>query len=179
MQDVGAALRLPLSHHDGCVEMLMQPFHQGNSRLIVCAPCPDLPAEPTLMHSRNFRYDPPEWTVDSPAGTPSAMTQPREDSPMDVSSTGSVGGAGPVRPAQIAPSQGPGQPAPGGLEAPQDEVEISSAARILEQLQSDPEVRAARLAEIRAAIEAGVYETDDKLSAAVDRLLDEIQRAGG
>ena len=157
----------------------MQPFHRGNSRLTVCAPCPVSPAEPTLMHSRTFRYDPPEWMVDSPARTPSAMTLPNEDNQMDVSSTGSVGGAGPVRPAQVAPSQGPAQPAPGGLEAPQDEVEISSAARILEQLQTNPEVRAARLAEIRAAIEAGVYESDDKLSAAVDRLLDEIQRTGG
>lgn len=107
------------------------------------------------------------------------MTLPNEDNQMDVSSTGSVGGAGPIRPAQVAPSQGPAQTAPGGLEAPQDEVEISSAARILEQLQTNPEVRAARLAEIRAAIEAGVYESDEKLSAAVDRLLDEIQRTGG
>jgi anti-sigma28 factor (negative regulator of flagellin synthesis) len=37
-----------------------------------------------------------------------------------------------------------------------------------------PDIRAARVAEIRAAIEAGSYETPDKLEAAVGSLLDEI-----
>jgi negative regulator of flagellin synthesis FlgM len=37
-----------------------------------------------------------------------------------------------------------------------------------------PDIRAERVAEIRAAIEAGVYETDEKLDIAVGRLLDEI-----
>jgi anti-sigma28 factor (negative regulator of flagellin synthesis) len=50
---------------------------------------------------------------------------------------------------------------------------------MLEQLQNDPQVRAERLAEIRAAIEAGTYESEDKLAAAVDRLMDEIQQSGG
>lgn len=157
----------------------MQPSHHLNACLIVCAPRTNLPAEPTLMHSRKFRYDSAEWMVESPPETPSAVTQPREDDSMDVSSTGSVGGAGPVRPANVTPTEGPVQAAPSGLESPQDEVEISSAARMLGELQSDPQVRAERLAEIRAAIEAGTYETEEKLSASVDRLLDEIQQSGG
>jgi negative regulator of flagellin synthesis FlgM len=37
-----------------------------------------------------------------------------------------------------------------------------------------PDIRADRVAEIRAAIEEGVYETDEKLELAVGRLLDEI-----
>lgn len=156
----------------------MQPSSRFNSSLIVCAADTNPSAEPTLMHSRTFRYDPPEWMVESPAKALSTMTLPGEDNQMDVSSTGSVGGAGPVRPAQVSPTQGPTQPAPSGLEAPRDEVEISSAARMLEQLQNNPQVRAERLADIRAAIEAGTYETEDKLAAAVDRLLDEIQQSG-
>jgi negative regulator of flagellin synthesis FlgM len=37
-----------------------------------------------------------------------------------------------------------------------------------------PEVRAERVAEIRAQIQAGTYETADKLEVALGRLLDEI-----
>ncbi len=39
--------------------------------------------------------------------------------------------------------------------------------------QPDPEVRAARIADLRRQIDAGTYETTDKLHAAVDRLLAE------
>ncbi|WP_197443547.1 flagellar biosynthesis anti-sigma factor FlgM [Maioricimonas rarisocia] len=60
---------------------------------------------------------------------------------------------------------------------PQDEVDISSAARLLDQL-NDPQVRAARLAEIKAAIDAGTYETEDKLEAALDKLLTDIRQEG-
>jgi anti-sigma28 factor (negative regulator of flagellin synthesis) len=48
---------------------------------------------------------------------------------------------------------------------------------MLEQLQNDPHVRTERLAELRAAIAAGTYETQDKLDAAVERLLNEINRS--
>jgi anti-sigma28 factor (negative regulator of flagellin synthesis) len=37
-----------------------------------------------------------------------------------------------------------------------------------------PDVRALRLAQIKAAIEAGDYETQDKLDAALSRLFEEI-----
>jgi hypothetical protein len=37
-----------------------------------------------------------------------------------------------------------------------------------------PDVRALRLAQIKAAIEAGEYETQDKLDAALSRLFDEL-----
>jgi hypothetical protein len=39
--------------------------------------------------------------------------------------------------------------------------------------------RDARLAEIRQAIAAGVYETPERLEVAVDRLLDELNRPEG
>ena len=55
-----------------------------------------------------------------------------------------------------------------------DELEISDAARIAEQAQEVPEIRQERVDAIRAQIAAGTYETQDKLDAAVDRLLDEI-----
>ena len=97
---------------------------------------------------------------------------------MDVTSTGSVGGAGAVRPVQLAPVQSADSAPVSGLESPRDEVSISSAARLLEQARIDPNVRAERLAEIRTAIANGTYETPEKLEAAVARLLDDVRRAG-
>lgn len=96
---------------------------------------------------------------------------------MDVTSTGSVGSAGAVRPVQTSPVQGAESSPVTGLEAPRDEVSISSAARLLEQARIDPNVRAERLAEIRTAIANGTYETPEKLEAAVARLLDDMRRA--
>ena len=57
---------------------------------------------------------------------------------------------------------------------PQDEVQISSAADFVSQVQQLPDVRSDRIAAIRAAIADGTYETPDKLSAALDGLLSEI-----
>jgi flagellar biosynthesis anti-sigma factor FlgM len=55
-----------------------------------------------------------------------------------------------------------------------DEVSISSTAQLLEQMQNLPEIRHDRVAQIKAAIQSGQYETADKLDGALERLLDEI-----
>jgi len=55
-----------------------------------------------------------------------------------------------------------------------DEVEISQEADLVSRVHDLPEVRADRIAQIRAEIASGVYETDDKLDIAVGRLLDEF-----
>jgi anti-sigma28 factor (negative regulator of flagellin synthesis) len=60
------------------------------------------------------------------------------------------------------------------LEIPTDEVSISPAARMLEQLVNDPEIRAEKISQIRTAIDAGEYETPEKLRIALDRLLASI-----
>jgi anti-sigma28 factor (negative regulator of flagellin synthesis) len=61
-------------------------------------------------------------------------------------------------------------------EAPQiaDEVDISDAARLVEQVQQMPEIREDRVEAVRQQIAAGTYEAGDKLNTAVERLLDEI-----
>jgi negative regulator of flagellin synthesis FlgM len=61
-------------------------------------------------------------------------------------------------------------------EAPQvaDEVNISDAARFVEQVQQMPEMREDRVESVRLQIASGTYETNDKLNVALDRLLDEI-----
>lgn len=55
-----------------------------------------------------------------------------------------------------------------------DQLDISTEAELLMRVRELPEIRADRVAAIRAAIAAGTYETQDKLEIAVGRLLDEI-----
>ncbi len=78
-------------------------------------------------------------------------------------SIGAPHGAKPVQPARPQ-------------EAPQiaDEVDISEAARMAEQIQQMPDVRGDRVEAVRRQIAEGTYETRDKLNVAVERLLDEI-----
>jgi negative regulator of flagellin synthesis FlgM len=57
---------------------------------------------------------------------------------------------------------------------PRDEVEISSSAQLIDQVHQLPEIRQDRVQELRQAIASGSYETEAKLDAAIDRLLDEI-----
>ncbi|MBN1394881.1 MAG: flagellar biosynthesis anti-sigma factor FlgM [Pirellulales bacterium] len=61
-------------------------------------------------------------------------------------------------------------------DAPQiaDEVDISEAARLAEQIQQMPDIRGDRVEAVRRQIAEGTYETRDKLHVAVERLLDEI-----
>jgi len=55
-----------------------------------------------------------------------------------------------------------------------DKLDISSNASYVSQVREAPEIRADRVAEIRAAIADGAYETDEKLDFALEALLDEI-----
>jgi negative regulator of flagellin synthesis FlgM len=58
--------------------------------------------------------------------------------------------------------------------APQDELSISDVARFVDQANQLPEVRADRVASIRAQIAEGTYLSEGRLDTAIDRLLDEI-----
>ncbi len=55
-----------------------------------------------------------------------------------------------------------------------DQLELSGEAQRLSQVQTAPDIRADRVAEIRAQIQAGKYESLEKVSVAVDRLLNEL-----
>ena len=55
-----------------------------------------------------------------------------------------------------------------------DEVEISPEAGLVSQVRDLPDIRADRVAEIRAQIDTGMYETDEKLDIAIGRFLDEV-----
>ncbi len=54
-----------------------------------------------------------------------------------------------------------------------DKVELSGMSHLLKALKSN-DVRTDKISEIKAQIEAGTYEDDAKMDAAVDRMLDDL-----
>ena len=56
-----------------------------------------------------------------------------------------------------------------------DRVELSGMGHLLGALKTN-DIRADKVASVKAQIEAGTYEDDKKLDAAVDRLLDDLSR---
>lgn len=102
---------------------------------------------------------------------------------MAVNGPGPVSSSFPVKPTQSS-TPTPQVEKSGGTRpiSTSDEVEISSAARMMEQLNqsSDPtQVQAERLAQIKAAIERGEYETPEKLEIALSRMMAEIETNEG
>jgi flagellar biosynthesis anti-sigma factor FlgM len=91
---------------------------------------------------------------------------------MDVQGPGSV-----QRPTSVqrslptGPAKSAGSAGSTPISAPSDAVEISSAGQLLDKLSKSPEVRAERLAQIKADIASGKYDTDEKLEAAMMNLL--------
>ena len=67
----------------------------------------------------------------------------------------------------------PGGAIPNGI--PVDRVEISQIARLMSEISLLPEVRAEKIAQVRAQIESGTYITPEKLDIAVERLLGDLQ----
>ena len=92
---------------------------------------------------------------------------------MEVHGPGGVDGIGRV------PGTGPPKGAKGPVEPaasqPVDEVQISPEARLKSLLAQVPEVRQDLIDRVKAEIEAGTYETDEKLNVALSRLLDDLK----
>jgi len=61
------------------------------------------------------------------------------------------------------------QPAAGGA----DKVELSGVSHLLTSLKAN-DIRLDKVASVKSQIEAGTYESDDKLDVAADRLLDDL-----
>jgi negative regulator of flagellin synthesis FlgM len=53
-------------------------------------------------------------------------------------------------------------------------VEISTAAKLAAKIHELPDVRADLVAQVKAEIQAGTYETPEKIDAAIDRLMDDL-----
>ena len=130
--------------------------------------------EPRLNRRTTLRYDTGHKMGVGGSG-PDPTEEERVDSgraDMEVTGPGSVSSSFPIQQPRSASDRPAAVPQPPST--PQDELEISDVAKKLEALAESGELRQARLAQIKAAIEAGEYETPEKLEAAVDRLLDEL-----
>ena len=55
-----------------------------------------------------------------------------------------------------------------------DTAELSGVGHLLQSLKAGGDVRADKVAALKAQIEAGTYEDDHKLDAAADKLLDDL-----
>lgn len=62
----------------------------------------------------------------------------------------------------------------GSTAAASDDLQLSEAGQLASQLNDIPDVRQDLVNSIRAQIQAGTYETPERLSGAVSNLLDEI-----
>ena len=90
---------------------------------------------------------------------------------MEVNGPASVSGAYPVKPG--VPVTEPHKTGKTASVTPRDEVQISSVAKMYDQLNRSPEIRAERLARIKAEIEAGTYDSPERLESALLKLMQE------
>ncbi len=74
-------------------------------------------------------------------------------------------------PHSLHPAQQAFQPEPSQIV---DQIDISEAAQLVEQVRQLPDIREDRVEAVRQQIAAGTYDTSEKLDAAIERLLDEI-----
>lgn len=92
---------------------------------------------------------------------------------MQINGPFSVHGAQPIQPqSDVAPVEDV-RVSESTLQ-PTDELDLSSETTMLSRVHNIPDIRMDRVAEIRAEIASGTYETSDKLDLAVGRLLNEI-----
>lgn len=95
---------------------------------------------------------------------------------MQIHGLQSAQAAQPInRPNQAKPA-GPVESPPAVNSTSTDQLDLSPEAQQLSQAQasaaSEPGIRADKVASIREAIASGEYETSEKLSAALDKMLD-------
>ena len=91
---------------------------------------------------------------------------------MQIYGPSQLHGAQPISgPHPTRAAQGASTPPAAGVG---DRLDISEAGQIAARLADVPEIRAERVQELRSAILNGTYETEGKMSTALDRLLDEI-----
>ena len=94
-----------------------------------------------------------------------------------MSSINNVGGSRPVNPVYTKPVAKPATGAPAEATRGKDRLELSGLSPLLKTLKAGGDIRADKVAAIKAQIEAGTYEDDKKLDAAVDRLLDDLAKS--
>ena len=94
-----------------------------------------------------------------------------------MSSINNVGGSSPVNPVYTKPVAKPAAGGPTEAARGKDRLELSGLSPMLKTLKAGGDIRADKVATIKAQIEAGTYEDDRKLDAAVDRMLDDLAKS--
>ena len=94
---------------------------------------------------------------------------------MAVNGPGSVQNSFPIKPTQSTSTPPVQKTAETKPVATSDELEISTTGKMLEHLNQSPELHAERLAQIKAAIDAGEYEMDEKLEIALKKMIAEVE----
>lgn len=90
-----------------------------------------------------------------------------------MSSINSVGGNLPIQNISTPAVQKQAAPAASAPARLTDRVELSGVSHLLSSLKTN-DIRVDKVAAIKAQIEAGTYETDDKLDAAAGKMLDDV-----
>ncbi len=90
-----------------------------------------------------------------------------------MSNVQGINPTGPARPIQSVP---PTKATAASVPTPAtDSVEISPQARVASMMANIPPVRADLVARVKAEIQAGTYETPEKLDKAISNLMDEME----
>jgi len=96
-----------------------------------------------------------------------------------MSSINNVGGNNPVQKIYTKPVAKPAETQSSQPTHPTraaDRLELSGAGHLLKALKAGGDIRADKVAAIKAQIESGKYEDDHKLDVATDRMLDDMQK---
>lgn len=90
---------------------------------------------------------------------------------MEIGRTDNISGAGGIESRRIQKTGKPSEASP--AKKSEDSVEISDAAKYISQLLSSTDNRSEKIDRVRKEVESGVYESDEKLKSAINRLIDE------
>jgi flagellar biosynthesis anti-sigma factor FlgM len=61
-----------------------------------------------------------------------------------------------------------------GAQRGSDEVQFSDSARLLSKLRELPDIRQDKIDQVRQAIDDGTYDTDDKVDAMLEALMEDL-----
>jgi flagellar biosynthesis anti-sigma factor FlgM len=86
---------------------------------------------------------------------------------------GPSGISGPERP-ELKPAEAQSTDKAVSSDKVADQVQISEQAQLLEKLSQVPAVRMEKVAELKRLIEAGEYETSERIEGAARKLLEEL-----
>ena len=89
----------------------------------------------------------------------------------------SINGINNVNPIRTAANQSVSRPVaaePTHQPRSADRLELSGVSQLMKSLKANTDIRTDKVASIRAEIEAGTYETDEKMDIAIGRLMEDL-----